>query len=53
MDRYDPTAIEARWQQVWAEEATWEVASDPADPTPSSYVLEMLPYPSGEPHMGT
>ena len=49
--RYDPHSIEARWQKVWAEEKTWEVGND-ADPDRTTYVLEMLPYPSGEPHMG-
>jgi leucyl-tRNA synthetase len=57
--RYDPHEIEPRWQAVWAAERTWEVSNDPpaqngegtAEP-PSSYVLEMLPYPSGEPHIG-
>ncbi len=52
--RYDPQEIEPRWQQVWANERTWEVSNDPAEThgAPKSYVLEMLPYPSGEPHIG-
>jgi leucyl-tRNA synthetase len=64
---YDPHEIEPRWQAVWANERTWEVANESggdaavgprggsaAEPgrAPSSYVLEMLPYPSGEPHIG-
>jgi leucyl-tRNA synthetase len=49
--RYDPSAIEPKWQELWSRERTWEVGNDvPADQ--KSYVLEMLPYPSGEPHMG-
>jgi leucyl-tRNA synthetase len=51
MDRYDPKTIEPRWQQVWADERTWEVSNEP-DERPKAYVLEMLPYPSGEPHIG-
>jgi leucyl-tRNA synthetase len=56
MDRYDPHAIEARWQAVWAGEGTWEVPN-PGQPgfdesMPKNYALEMLPYPSGEPHIG-
>jgi leucyl-tRNA synthetase len=50
--RYDPKEIEPRWQQVWADERTWEVSNDAGDPRPKYYVLEMLPYPSGEPHIG-
>ena len=49
--RYDPSQIEPKWQQVWRDEKTWHVSNKP-DGQPSSYVLEMLPYPSGEPHMG-
>jgi leucyl-tRNA synthetase len=50
-DRYDPHEIEPRWQRVWADEGTWEVSNEP-DERPKAYVLEMLPYPSGEPHIG-
>lgn len=50
--RYDPKLIEPRWQQVWADERTWEVSNDPDIPGERSYVLVMLPYPSGEPHIG-
>ena len=50
--RYDARAIEARWQRVWADERTWEVGNEGVDPLRKAYVLEMLPYPSGEPHIG-
>src|SRR5919108_861145 len=55
-ERYDPHAIERKWQATWEREGTW-VVPNPGDPgfdprSPKSYVLEMLPYPSGEPHMG-
>ena len=50
--RYDPRAIEPKWQGIWERERTWEVSDDEVEGTQKSYVLEMLPYRSGEPHMG-
>jgi leucyl-tRNA synthetase len=55
MERYDPQAIETRWQAAWAAERAFEVANpEPGSPAAAetTYVLEMLPYPSGELHMG-
>src|SRR5437763_1222530 len=53
--RYDPKEIEPKWQDVSGLERTWEVSNQLApgeDPGDKAYVLEMLPYPSGEPHIG-
>jgi leucyl-tRNA synthetase len=49
--RYDPKEIEPRWQRLWERERTWEVSNEP-DGRQKGYVLVMLPYPSGEPHIG-
>jgi leucyl-tRNA synthetase len=49
--RYEPKQIEPKWQELWAREGTWEVSNEP-DEREKSYILEMLPYPSGEPHIG-
>jgi len=47
---YDPQQIEAKWQKRWAEAKAFEVEADAA--RQKYYVLEMLPYPSGDIHMG-
>ena len=55
MERYDPQAIEAKWQRVWEDERAFHEPN----PAPGEdaderhwYQLEMLPYPSGSLHMG-
>ena len=54
MQRYDPAAVEAKWQKVWDDEQAF-ITPNPEpgeDASRMQYVLEMLPYPSGELHMG-
>ena len=50
MSDYDFEEIETRWQRAWAEAGAFEVTEDPA--RPKFYCLEMLPYPSGDIHVG-
>ncbi len=51
MERYDAHTIEQRWQRVWEDEQVFH-AADPAPGERCFYQLEMLPYPSGNLHMG-
>ncbi len=43
--KYDPSAIEPKWQQYWDEHKTFEARRHPGKP--KLYALDMFPYPSG------
>ena len=48
--RYDPHALEEKWQKIWAEKGSFDCEVDPS--RPKYFLMEMFPYPSGNIHMG-
>jgi leucyl-tRNA synthetase len=44
-NKYDPAAIETKWQKYWEDNKTFRTGTDLSKP--KYYVLDMFPYPSG------
>ena len=51
IERYDPAAVERRWQQRWEESGLYRTP-DRVEGRENWYALTMLPYMSGDLHVG-
>jgi leucyl-tRNA synthetase len=50
-ERYEPNEIERRWQQRWEQDRLYRI-EDQVDDRANWYALTMLPYTSGDLHVG-
>src|SRR6476661_7773222 len=51
-EKYFAKKVEQKWQAKWADSAAFETEAEACEDRTKFYQLEMLPYPSGNLHMG-
>lgn len=50
LDKYDPAQVERKWQEQWEQTELYRQEVDPS--RKKHYAMTMLPYPSGDLHIG-